>query len=711
MTLGVQLPPSSPRAISAPLDRIDGQLKVTGTARYAYEYPIAGMCYVWPVQSTIAKGRIVSIDAHAARALPGVLAALSHENAPRLRSVEVPVIGRRDQELAVFQSDAIAYRGQFVAAVVAESLEVARQASSLVVVRYEEQPHDVELRLDAGDLYTPETLPPGIETDTTQGNVEAALAAAPVSTDHTYTTPAEHNNPLEPHATVAIWDSADASVTLYDANQGADWIRDGVAAAFGLPPERVRVIAPYVGGGFGSKAFAHPHVILAVMAARVAGRPAKLALTRQQMFALAGYRTPTIQRIRLGAERDGRLTAIAHDVVAQTSTLSEVAEQAGVPTRVMYAAPNRRTTHRLARLDVPENTWLRGPGECPGMFALESAIDELAVTCGLDPVELRVRNEPAVDPETGHPFSSRGLVACLREGAERFGWQPRDPTPQMRREGRWLVGTGMAASTFPVLQLPASAQVRADRTGAYHVRIAASDIGTGAWTALTQIAADALGVPVERVQLEIGDSALPQAGGAGGSSGTGSWGWAIFDAAQKLRARLRDEFGGVVPADGLEALGAFETNPEAQRYSMHAFGAQFAEVRVNMDTGEVRVPRLLGVFAAGRIINAKIARSQLLGGMTMGLSMALHEASVLDPHFGDYVNHDFAEYHIATNADVGIVDVAWIDEQDSRVNPMGTKGIGEIGIVGTAAAIANAVYHATGIRVRDLPITLDKFVR
>jgi len=710
MTLSVERPSLPPRAIGAPLDRIDGPLKVTGAARYAYEYPVASVTYVFPVQSTIAKGRIESIDASAARALPGVLAVLSHENAPRLRPVDIPVIGQRDQDLAVFQSDVVTSRGQVVAAVVAESLEVARQAASLVTVRYEEQPHDVELRADRGDLYAPKTLVQGMATDTTQGDVETALAAAPVSTDHTYTTPAEHNNPLEPHATVAVWDDGQ-SVTLYDANQGADWIRAEVAEAFGLTPEHVRVVAPYVGGGFGSKAFAHSHVILAVMAARVAGRPAKLALTRQQMFALTGYRSPTIQRIRLGAERDGRLTAIAHDVVAQTTTLFEFAEQAAAPTRMMYAAPSRRTTHRLARLDVPENTWMRAPGECPGMFALESAMDELAVACDLDPIELRLRNEPAVDPETSHPFSSRGLVACLREGAERFGWQPRDPRPGMRADGRWLIGTGVAASTFPVLQQPAAARVGVDQGGRYCVRIAASDIGTGAWTALTQIAADALAVPLERVHLEIGDSALPQAGGAGGSSGTSSWGWAIVDAAQKLRARLRDEYGGVVPAEGLEASGAFETNPEAQRYSMHAFGAQFAEVRVNIDTGEVRVPRLLGVFAAGRIINAKTARSQLLGGMTMGLSMALHEASVLDPRFGDYVNHDFAEYHIPTNADVGTVDVSWIEEEDPHVNPLGSKGIGEIGIVGAAAAIANAVYHATGIRVRDLPITLDKLLR
>jgi xanthine dehydrogenase YagR molybdenum-binding subunit len=710
MTLGAQLSSRSPRTIGAPMDRIDGPLKVTGAAKYAYEYPIAGMSYVFPVQSTIAKGRIVSIDAQVAQALPGVIAVLSHENAPRLRPVDIPVIGHRDQDLDVFQSDTIAYRGQIIAAVVAETLEGAQYAASLVTVCYEEQPHDVELRLDGGDLYAPKSLILGMETDTAQGNVEAALAVAPVSTDHTYTTPAEHNNPLEPHATVAVWDSDGTSVTIYDANQGADWIRDGVAAAFELPPDRVRVIAPYVGGGFGSKGFARPHLIVAVMAARVTGRPVKLALTRQQMFALAGHRSPTIQRIRLGAERDGRLTAVAHDVVAQTTTRFELAEQAAVPTRMLYAAPNRRTTHRLAQLDVPENTWMRAPGECPGMFALESAMDELAVACGLDPIELRIRNEPEVDPETGHPFSSRGLVACLRNGAERFGWQPRDPRPGICVDGRWLVGTGVAASTYPAIVVPAAARVAADREGRYRVGIAASDIGTGAWTVLTQIAADALQAPVERVHLEIGDSTLPQAGGAGGSSGTSSWGWAIVDAAQQLRTRLQNEFGGVVPADGLEVTGIVQANPEAQRYSMHAFGAQFAEVHVHMDTGEVRVPRLLGVFAAGRIINAKTARSQLLGGMTMGVSMALHEASVLDPRFGDYVNHDFAEYHIATNADVGTIDVAWIDEQDPHVNPMGTKGIGEIGIVGTAAAIANAAYHATGVRIRDLPITLDKLL-
>jgi xanthine dehydrogenase YagR molybdenum-binding subunit len=343
------------------------------------------------------------------------------------------------------------------------------------------------------------------------------------------------------------------------------------------------------------------------------------------------------------------------------------------------------------------------------MYALESAMDEMAIACKLDPIELRVRNEPKVDPETGNPFSSRGLVACLREGAQRFGWQSRDPRPGIRSDGRWLIGTGVAASTYPTRRRPSAAIIRVNHEGHYSVLIDAADIGTGAWTVLTQIAADALDVPIDRVHLEIGDTLLPRAQIAGGSMGTASWGTAIVEAARKLRERLH-EVHGVIPAEGLEATVETEENPNAKQFAMHAFGAQFAEVRVNLDSGEVRVPRLLGVFAAGRIMNPKLARSQFLGGMSMGLSMALHEESVLDPGFGDYVNHDFAEYHIATNADVGTIDVSWIDEDDPYVNPMGAKGIGEIGIVGTAAAIANAVYHATGIRVRDLPITLDKLL-
>jgi xanthine dehydrogenase YagR molybdenum-binding subunit len=526
--------------------------------------------------------------------------------------------------------------------------------------------------------------------------------------DATYTTPAEHNNPMEPHATLAAWQDGD--LTLYDSTQGASAARDTIAHVLGLAPERVRVISTHVGGGFGAKGIPKPNAIVAALAARHVERPVKLAVTRQQMFPLTGYRTPTIQRVQLGADADGRLTAIAHDVVEQTSTLREFAEQTALPTRKMYAAPNRRTTHRLTRLDVPSPTWMRAPGEAPGMYALECAMDELAIACGIDPIELRVRNEPEAGPESGLPFSTRDLVGCLREGAERFGWADRDPTPAVRRDGRWLVGSGVAASTYPARRRASQASARAEPGGRFVVGLAAADIGTGARTILTQIAADALGVGVERVRLDLGDSALPDAPLAGGSTGTTSWGLAVVRACEALLAAL-DEHDGDVPAEGLGVrVDTADEIADDQELERHAFGAQFAEVAVDADTGETRVRRLLGVFATGRIINPITARSQFIGGMTMGLSMALHEESVVDREFGDYLNHDLAQYHVAACADVLDIEAVWRDEYDEHLAPLGAKGIGEIGIVGTAAAIANAVHHATGIRVRDLPIRLDRLL-
>jgi xanthine dehydrogenase YagR molybdenum-binding subunit len=689
-------------AVGSPLTRIEGRLKVTGAAQYAVEHEADRPAYAWIVQATVARGAIRKVDAAAALAQPGVLAVLTHDNAPRLQPVD-------DAELAVLQTPAVHYHGQVVGLVVAESLETAREAAAHLRFTYDTDDHDVVLRADDRALYAPETVNGGFPTDSARGDVTAALAGAAVRVEHTYATPALHNNAMEPHATLAEWQDGD--LLLYDSNQGAPTACDVVARVFGLEPERVRVVNRHVGGGFGSKGTPRPQIVPAAMAAKDVGRPVKLAITRQQMFAFIGYRTPTIQRVALGADPDGRLVAIAHDAISQSSRIREFTEQTTVATRIMYAAPHRRTTHRLARLDVPTPSWMRAPGECPGMFALESAMDELALAAGIDPVQLRILNEPELDPERGVPFSSRGLVACLREGAERFGWDGRDPAPGVRRDGRWLVGTGVAASTYPAYRSPAQAAARADGDGTFTVRIGASDIGTGARTALTQIAADALGVSTDDVLLQLGDSALPKAGVAGGSMGTASWGSAVVRACEALRGRLDAEHGGTVPDGGLEATAETADEIKAQKdLSRHAFGAQFVEARVDPETGEVRVARMLGVFAAGRIINPRTARSQFLGGMTMGMSMALHEEGLMDPRFGDFVNHDLAQYHVAAHADVTGMEAFWLDEDDHDLNPMGSKGIGEIGIVGAAAAVANAVHHACGVRVRELPIRLDKIL-
>ncbi|MET7763278.1 xanthine dehydrogenase family protein molybdopterin-binding subunit [Streptomyces sp. NPDC005355] len=687
------------RTVGVEVTRVEGRDKVTGAALYAYEYPVPDALYAWAVQSTIARGRVRSVDGGAALALPGVLAVLDTGNVQRLHPTD-------DPELFVLQSADVAYRGQIVAAVVADTYETACQAAAAVRVEYDVDDHDVELRDGDPRIFVPDTVNAGYPGQTETGDVDSALAAAPVVVDVTYTTPPEHTSPMEPHATVAVWDGD--SLTLYNGDQGPWMTATTLAGLFGLPEGSVRVVADHVGGGFGSKAIPRPPTVLAALAARAVGRPVKVAATRQQMFTMVSYRTPTVQRVRLGAERDGRLTAISHNALQQSSTLTKYCEQTVTPTRVMYAAPHRRTTHRLAQLDVPTPSWMRAPGEAPGMFALESAMDELACALEMDPVELRVVNEPSVEPESGHPFSSRNLVACLREGAARFGWAGRDPAPGRRREGQWLVGTGVAAGNYPAITWPATASARAEPDGSFVVRIAAADIGTGARTALTQVAADELGVWLDRVTLDVGRSAYGSAPFAGGSMGTSSWGWAVSKACRVLAKKV-DEMTGAIPPCGIEAVADTTEDVEARKQlSRHAYGAQFAEVRVNADTGQVRVDRLLGMFAAGRIVNPRTARSQLRGGMCMGLSMALHENLELDPGFGDFANHDLATYHVAANADIRDVEAHWMEEEDDELNPMGTKGVGELGIVGTAAAIANAVHHATGVRVRDLPITLER---
>ncbi|WP_307868111.1 xanthine dehydrogenase family protein molybdopterin-binding subunit [Micromonospora sp. C95] len=692
------------RAMGRPLDRFDGADKVRGLAPYAYEHPVARPAYLSAVRSTIATGQIMGIDCSQASAQPGVLGVLTHLNAPRL--------GTDDGELRILQSEEVAFRGQFVGAVIAETSEIARHAAGLVRVDYRPRPHDVDLESsrEQGRLRVPQQIMPMFPVTVDKGDVESALAAASVRVEHNYRTPWYNHNPIEPHTTIACWN--DDQLTLYVSTQYLMGVRSTVAAAFRLDPQQVRVYAPHVGGAFGSKVPVHSDLILAVMAAQlVPGRSVRFALTRHQMFTQTGYRSPTIQRVRLGADAEGRLTAVDHESFEQTSRLGEFAEHATRATPTMYATPHLRIRQQVAALDLPTPSIMRAPGESVGMFALESAMDELAVACGLDPVELRLRNEPVAHPLDGRPFSSRGLAACLREGARRFGWQPRQATTTPSRQDGWLVGTGVAASTYPVLRLPGSkATIRVTPDGRYTVLMAAVDIGTGTRTALTQVAADALRVDLAQVELRLGDTAYPPAAQEGGSAGITSWGATICVGADELRRRIAAEHGGTIPADGLEVTVDMPENPHLEQYAMHAFGAQFAEVRVHGETGEIRVPRQLGVFAVGRVVNPKTARSQLIGGMTMGLSMALHEASLLDPRYGHVINHDLATYHVSSNADVPAVQAHWIAEQDDQLNPVGIKGAGEIGIVGAAAAIANAVHHATGVRVRELPITLDKLL-
>ncbi|MEU8454941.1 xanthine dehydrogenase family protein molybdopterin-binding subunit [Streptomyces griseoaurantiacus] len=680
--------------------RVEGVEKVTGAARYAGEIPFADLAHGWLVLSTVARGRIISVEDGPVLAMPGVRAVLHHGNAPRLETHFQGVIGPPDPTTTLFQNDRVAHLGWPVALVVAETSEQAREAAESLLVHYEEEPHDVDFRGDRPEAYPVDGFAPGVVE---KGDLEAELAASAHVVDAQYTTPEEHHSMMEPHAAAARWDGG--RLEIVDSNQSTTWVQSDLAQMFSLEPSAVRVRSEHIGGGFGSKGV-RVHQVAAVMAATVLQRPVRVVLTRRQMFPLTGYRSPTSQRVRLGADADGRLRALEHRSVSQTSTVHTFVEpSAGVP-RVMVDAPAHHTANLVVPLDVPTPTFMRAPGEAPGSFALESALDELAEKCGLDPIELRVRNEPECSPVSGQPFGARNLLACFHEGARRFGWADRDPRPGVRREGRWLLGTGVAGASFHAGAGPSTALATAEADGSFTVRISAADIGTGARTALTLVAADALRVPVDRVRVHIGDSDFGPAMFAGGSMGTRSWAWAVDAAAEELRERLA--LGATIPPEGITVRS--DTTDAVRRLAQterHSYGAQFAEVAVDTATGEVRVRRMLGIFAAGRIVNPLTARNQLVGGMIWGISMALHEEAVRDRASGGLYGGDLAGYHVATHADVPLVEADWVEDHDPD-DPVGIKGVGEVGVVGAAAAIANAVRHATGVRHRHLPIRPDR---
>ena len=694
--------------IGKPYVRADGRAKVTGTARYSYEWPVAGVAYGVLVTSPVAKGRIAVIDTAAAEKEPGVIAVLTPLNAMKLPGGAQPA-DSGDRVVQVLQDDQILYSNQPVAVAVADTFERALHAAALVRVRAEPAPFTVRIEDELRNAFPKDirTSAGGQPADHQRGDVETALRGADDKMEALYETPPEVHNPLEPHATLAVWNGQ--RLTVYDATQGIFGVRKKLAKAFAVPPENVRVITKFVGGGFGCKGSAWSHVVIAALAAKQLGRPVKIALTRPQMFGMVGGRPLTRQKISAAATREGKLTALRHESTSTTSRFDDFLEPAALVSRHQYRADHLDTKHRLVRLDIGTPTYMRAPGESSGSFALESAIDELAYQLGIDPLDFRLINYAEVDPSDGKPFSSKSLRRCYELGAQRFGWQKRTRRLELNLRDGKLVGTGMATASYPANYTKASALARMNPDGTVLVQSGAVDIGGGTYTVMAQVAAETLNVPYDRVRFDLGDTEMPEAPRSGGSITAASVASAVEAACRALRQKL-DALGG--PKDApVEARAEVAPTEERKKYSLHSFGAQFAEVEVDPDLGMVRVTRLVGAFAGGRILNARLARSQLMGGMIWGIGMALHEHAVYDEKIGRIMTRDLADYHVPVNKDVVVIDPIFIpDEKDDIVDPAGVKGIGEIGITGVAAAIANAVFHATGKRVRSLPITPDKLL-
>ena len=710
-------------AISRPLDRVDGPLKVSGGATYAAEYQFDHLAHGVLVGARIGHGKVVSIDADSVRAMPGVIDVVTDfdtfiRNSQQGGETSAPTQGVKNVD----------YFGQVVAIVLAESFEVARDAASQIRVDYESESGIYAFEAHKTETVTP---PDGVTKATyTQGDIDAAMADGAVTVDVTYVTPSQNSAAMEPHASIAVWN--DDALTLYGAYQMPTSDAQQLAKSLGVPEKKVRIIARYIGGGFGSKLGIAPESVAAAIAARQLGRPVKAVMARGQVFDATVRRSNTEQRMRLACGHDGRLTAMGHDSLTSNLPGETYFEPVGIGTHLLYAGENRSITHRMVELNLLLSGSMRAPGEAVGMIGLECAMDELAEKLGMDPIELRRINDPAQDPEKHIPYSSRMLTRSLDEGAARFGWDRRHVEPATQRDGEWLVGMGVASAARGNMLQQSSAKVELHPDGSATVSSAMTDIGTGSYTILAQIASEILGIPVERITMALGDTNDPPAGGSGGSSGAGSSGSAVYLACEMLRGKLAKAMGveedgltlkdgqaigdnrqvsiASLVGEGMEAIGEIKAGSQEKQTTQASYGAHFAEVGVNIVTGEVRVRRMLGVFAAGRVLNAKTARSQCLGGMTFGIGSALTEDLIHDQRTGKLVNRDLAEYHVPVNADVPQLEVHFLDERDIHANPIHAKGIGELGISGAAAAVINAIYNACGVRVRELPITCDKLL-
>ena len=729
--------------IGQPLTRRDGPLKVTGRARYAADNHPPGMLYAALAVSSIARGRVVALDVAAAKSHPGVVEIMTPANRPKLEKDPDERTNPFAFRLDLLQNDRVRYANQPIAVAIAETLEAATEGALLLAPRYEAE--QARVGLDGNESFVPPVVGPGFPAEAAHGDVAAGLAAAARRIDATYETPAQYHNAMEPHAIVAAWDGD--ALTIDTPSQGMAWAQGRIAELFGLAPEQILIRSPFLGGGFGSKGLITGPQVLGILAARLVGRPVKLVLRREQMYGPVGHRSATRQTIRLGVDGDGGLTAIDHHAKVVTSSFDEFFEPAANISHTLYASPAIHTSHEAVRADCGTPSFMRAPGEATGSIALESAIDEAAYACGMDPLAFRLKNYAEVEPVSGKPFSSKALRECYARGAERFGWQRRPLQPrQMRDEAGLLVGWGLGTATFPAIMFEGHARAVIRRDGRGVVETGAHDMGQGAWTALAQIAADAIGLDIGDVEFRAGTSDLPDAGIAGGSSHTATAGVAIHSAGAETILRLAELatgdprsplFGagnaGVIARGGrlsrrddessgesyaeilgragvaqVEGRGSGSADPAAQAaYAMHAHGAVFAEVKVDPALGQIRVTRLVGAFAAGRVVNPHLVRSQYFGGMIWGLSFALQEHAAVDRRSGRTMNANLADYHVPVSADVPSVEALLIEEHDPHVNPLGIKGVGEIGITGSAGAIANAVWHATGVRARRFPIGID----